>query len=131
MAALKNGLRLRLASPVAALFALFLVGTVATGFAVLAAGTTNLFRSVAPLGFWLGGLLVAFLRDVRNAHRALHQRWQCDLSVLARPIGQCDGDRSLRALRSAALSFDADARPWTHADGQRRLSGAQVGLSLI
>ncbi len=60
MAALNNGLGLRLASPVAVPFALFIVGTVATGVAVLAAGTTKLFRSVAPLGFWLGGLLVAF-----------------------------------------------------------------------
>ncbi|MFN8733436.1 MAG: DMT family transporter, partial [Hyphomonadaceae bacterium] len=60
MAALNNGLGLRLASPVAAPFALTIVGTVATGVAVFAAGTTNLFMSLAPLGFWLGGLIVAF-----------------------------------------------------------------------
>jgi len=60
MAALNSGLGLRLGSPVAAAFVLFVVGTVATGVVVLATGTTNPFRPVAPIGFWLGGLLVAF-----------------------------------------------------------------------
>ena len=60
MAALNSGLGMRLGSPVAAAFVLFIVGTIATGLVVLATGTTNPFRPVAPLGFWLGGLLVAF-----------------------------------------------------------------------
>lgn len=60
MAALNSGLGLRLGSPVAAAFVLFIVGTFATGLVVLVTGTTNPFRPVAPFSFWLGGLLVAF-----------------------------------------------------------------------
>eukprot|EP01038_Epipyxis_sp_PR26KG_P014753 gene14753-19832_t len=60
MAALNSGLGMRLGSPVAAAFVLFIVGTIATGVVVLATGTTNPFKPIAPFGFWLGGLLVAF-----------------------------------------------------------------------
>jgi bacterial/archaeal transporter family-2 protein len=60
MAALNSGLGIRLGSPVSAAFVLFLVGTLATGAIVWGTGAPSPFRGVAPLPFWLGGLLVAF-----------------------------------------------------------------------
>jgi bacterial/archaeal transporter family-2 protein len=60
MAALNSGLGVRLGSPVSAAFVLFIIGTLATGVVVLATGAPNPFAPVAPFGYWLGGLLVAF-----------------------------------------------------------------------